>query len=301
MHTRETHDVLHAFGAMVRQSAPGAYTIGEVTFDNATLLTYYPDQLDAYFAFDASDALLGAVNNRSAAKLFAPFLQLQQALPATRWSPFQRNHDQTRTMTALGKDPARARVAASLLLTLPGLPFVYYGEELGMTGDKPDPRLRTPMQWSRGHAAGFTTGNVWEPLQSDSLTANVAAQDGDPSSLLTLYRRLIHLRASNSALARGVLIPAQASSDSVAAFIRRSNAQRVLVVTNLAATPIANVAIALPARALAAGHYTLTDLLDGTHANALDVGADGAASGYVALPTLAPMRSYVLELRGGPR
>ena len=51
-------------------------------------------------------------------------------------------------MTALGGDVARAKLAATLLLTLPGLPFVYYGEEIGMTGDKPDPRLRTPMQWA---------------------------------------------------------------------------------------------------------------------------------------------------------
>jgi len=301
MHTPETHDVLRSFGAMVRKTAPGAFTIGEVTFDNRTLLTYYPDQLDAYFAFDVSDALLAAVKNRSASKLFIPFLQLQAALPATRWSPFQRNHDQTRTMTVLGDDPARARVSASLLLTLPGLPFVYYGEELGMAGDKPDPRLRTPMQWTRGHAAGFTTGTPWETLQPDSLIANVAAQEGDPSSLLTLYRKLIHLRASNGALAEGRLLPAQTSSDSVAAFVRRSSTQGVLVVANLADVPLSNVTVAMAERTLAAGHYSFTDLLDGTRATELNVGEDGAVRGYVPLPTLAPMHVYVLALRGRRR
>jgi hypothetical protein len=85
----------------------------------------------------------------------------------------QRNHDQTRTVSALGGDLRAARLSAELLLTLPGLPFVYYGEELGMTGDKPDPRLRTPMHWTAGRAAGFTTGAAWEPLQPDSATANV--------------------------------------------------------------------------------------------------------------------------------
>ena len=296
-HTRGTHDVLREFGAMTRRVAPAAYTIGEVTFDNRTLLSYYPDQLDAYFAFDASDMLLLAVRDGSAKSLLAPFLQLQQALPATRWSPFQRNHDQTRTMTALGGDPARARLAASLLLTLPGLPFVYYGEELGMHGDKPDPRLRTPMQWTRGRAAGFTTGNAWEPLQSDSLTANVAAQDGARGSLLTLYRRLIHLRAGNPALAEGTLVPARASTDAVAAFARRAGSRVVLVVTNLGTTPLSSVTVASTERLLPAGRYAAVDLLDGTRAAVLDIGADGLVRDYAPLATLAPMHSYVLELR----
>ncbi|MEO8561341.1 MAG: alpha-amylase family glycosyl hydrolase [bacterium] len=296
-HTRGTHDVLREFGAMVRRTAPGAFTIGEVTFDNPTLLTYYPDQLDAYFAFDASDALLKAVRDRSATALLDPFLQLQKALPPTRWSPFQRNHDQTRTMTALGGDPAKARLAATLLLTLPGLPFVYYGEELGMVGDKPDWRLRTPMQWTGRRAAGFTTGNVWEPLQSDSLTANVAAQEVDRASLLTMYRRLIHLRAANIALAEGALVPARASVDAVAAYARRAGTRVVLVVSNLGTTPLSGVTVSTADRVLPRGHYASVDLLDGTHTASLDVGEDGQLHDYLPLPTLAPMHSYVLELR----
>src|SRR2546426_7554959 len=94
--------------------------------------------------------------------LLTGFLRLQDTLPAYRWCPFLTNHDQTRALTVLGGDVARARIAATLLLTLPGLPFVYYGEEIGMTGDKPDPRLRTPMQWNPFSGVGFTTGKAWE-------------------------------------------------------------------------------------------------------------------------------------------
>ena len=296
-HTRGTHEVLRDFAAAMRRTAPGAYTIGEVWDSIGTVLPYYPDQLDAYFAFEPSDALLNAVRTGSARTLLAPFLRMQQAMPATRWSPFQRNHDQTRTMTALGGDVARAKLAAQLLLTLPGLPFIYYGEEIGMSGDKPDPRLRTPMQWTRGHAAGFTTGNAWEPLQPDSLTANVAVQQADPSSLLTLYRRLVHLRASNAALGSGELIALDASSDAVTAYLRREGSRLVLVVANLGSTPLSGVTISSRDGLLAAARYSAADLLGGATAARLDVAAGGAMRGYAPLATLAPMHGYVLELR----
>ena len=295
-HTRGTHDVLRDFAASVRRIAPAAWTIGEVWDTTGTVLPYYPDQLDAYFAFEPSDALLDAVRTGSAANLLAPFMRLQSAIPATHWSPFQRNHDQTRTITALGGDLARARLAAELLLTLPGVPFVYYGEEIGMSGDKPDPRLRTPMQWTRGRAAGFTSGEAWEPLQPDSLTANVAVQHADPASLLNRYRRLIHLRASNTALGAGELIPATASTGAVTAYLRRDGTKVLLVVANLGRTPLSAVTISSSGGMLPAARYAAKDLLGGGAAAAFDVGPDGGLRGYAPLATLAPMQTYVLEL-----
>jgi alpha-amylase len=206
------------------------------------ILTYYPDQLDAYFAFPISDALMDAVRTGTAGRLLPTVLQFQAAQPAWRWAPFQRNHDQTRTMTFLGNDVAGAKLAATILLTLPGVPFVYYGEEIGMTGDKPDERLRTPMHWTKGPAAGFTTGTPWQSLQPDSLTANVAAQDRVPGSLLTVYRRLMRQRATNSALRSGALIPVETGNESVLAYIRRDSTRAVLVVANLGKTPAPAIA-----------------------------------------------------------
>ncbi len=193
-------------------------------------------------------------------------------MPADRWSPFLRNHDQTRTLTALGGDVARAKLAATLLLTLPGLPFVYYGEEIGMTGDKPDPRLRTPMHWTSAPAAGFTDGLAWEPLQPDSFTANVEAQDADPNSLLNLYRRLIHLRAANPALSAGELLPLSASTDAVAAYLRREGNRAVLVVANLGTEPLAGVTVSSEERALPPGRYDVQSLLGGPRGAPLGVG-----------------------------
>ncbi|HEV8497891.1 MAG TPA: alpha-amylase family glycosyl hydrolase [Gemmatimonadaceae bacterium] len=294
--TPGTHAELREYASYVRQIAPRSFTVGEVWDSVGAMLPYYPDQLDSYFAFELSDAVIDAVRNGSATKLLGGYMRLQAALPADRWSPFLRNHDQTRTLTALGGDIQRARMAATLLLTLPGFPFVYYGEEVGMTGDKPDPRLRTPMHWSRGAAAGFTRGLPWEPLQHDSLTANVAAQDRDANSLLNLYRRLIHLRSAQSALAVGELVPLDASSEAVAAYVRRDGRHAVLVVANLGTGTLNGITVASSANALPAGQYTLRSLLGGGTASPLRVGSDGRIAGYVPVPMLAPMTSYVFDL-----
>lgn len=295
-HTPGTHAVLREYASYIRSIAPSAFTVGEVWDSVGAMLPYYPDQLDSHFAFELSDAILAAVRTGSAKNLFQGYLRLQRELPAERWSPFLRNHDQARTMTELGGDVTRAKVAATILLTLPGLPFVYYGEEVGMTGSKPDPRLRTPMQWSRGPAAGFSGGPAWEPLQPDSLTANVEVQDADPRSLLNLYRRLIHLRSANSALAAGELVPLTASSDAIAAYVRREGDRAVLVVANLGTTPLSGVMLSSQNRILPAGLYAPNELLGGPSAASLRVRSDGRILGYVPVRSLAPMQSYLFEI-----
>jgi glycosidase len=165
-----------------------------------------------------------------------------------------------------------------------------------MSGDKPDPRLRTPMQWDRSPAAGFTRGLPWEPLHADSFTANVEVQQADSSSLLNLHRRLIHLRAANKALESGELIPLVASHDAVAAYLRRSNDGVVLVVANLGTAPLTSVNVSSEERALAAGRYTARALVGAPNAQSLRVGSDGRIKSYVPLRSLAPMETYLLEL-----
>ncbi|OLC85442.1 MAG: alpha-amylase [Gemmatimonadetes bacterium] len=234
--TPGTHAVLRDFGQYIRSIAPQAYTIGEVWDNTDVILTYYPDQLDAYFAFPISEALLEAVRTGKAGGLLPTVEQFQRAEPAWRWAPFQRNHDQTRTVTALGNDTAGARLAATILLTLPGVPFIYYGEEIGMTGDKPDERLRTPMQWT-GTSAGFTSGKPWEAAQADSLTTNVARESRASGSLLSFYRRLLRERLKSSALRNGELVPVPTDNDAILAYIRRDSTEAVLVAANLGKTP----------------------------------------------------------------
>lgn len=168
-----------------------------------------------------------------------------------------------------------------------------------MTGDKPDPRLRTPMQWSPRPGLGFTTGTPWEAPQPDSLTTNVAVEDADPNSLLNLYRRLIHLRKENEALATGTLVPLSASDAHVAAYLRRSGSHAVLVVANLGGAPAAGVTIASGqgGGVLPAGRYTPRTLLGGPNGArpALQVGGDGQIRDYRP-GTIGARETIVLDL-----
>ena len=294
--TEGTHAFLREYAAAIKRVAPAVFTVGEVWDGIDRMLPYYPDQLESYFAFDLSDAMIDAVKTGSARGLLARFERFQREIPDQRYSTFLRNHDQTRTMTALGGDVAKARLASTLLLALPGLPFVYYGEEIGMTGDKPDERLRTPMQWSAGEHAGFTRGTPWENLQNDVDAANVATETSDRRSLLSHYRRLIRLRLDHAALGSGDLVPLETGRDDVLAFLRRSGGHVVLVVANLGRAPVTRLAVSSSVAVVAPGAYATRDLVDGRPTTRLDVGADGRIRGYVPAATIGPLDSYVIDL-----
>lgn len=173
-------------------------------------------------------------------------------IPAHGWGNYVLgNHDQTRVATRVGD--AQARVAALLLLTLRGTPFVYYGDELGMRdgvippeqyqdpqginlGISRDPQ-RTPMQWSAAPNAGFTGADVqtWLPLPPDYTTMNVEAEQADPRSMLTLFKRVIDLRRADEALALGDYSSLHATLDvpeGVFAYVRGGNYTVALNFTN---------------------------------------------------------------------
>jgi glycosidase len=260
-HTRGTHDVLRQFGNAIRSEAPGSFTIGEVSdWSTQILATYYPDQLDAYFAFGVAGATLEAARTGNAAPFTNAIWEANATFPAGRWSPFLTNHDQPRVMTVLGGDVAKARVAASAMLMLPGLPFVYYGEEIGMVGAKPDETIRTPMQWSAESNGGFTAGTAWEALQSDWMTKNVAVQDKDPASLLNHYRRLIHFRSAHSALSDGVLAAASANDAASSAFVRSTAGETILIALNFGDRAIDKLAVTLSSAVLGSAPYRLESL-----------------------------------------
>ena len=172
------------------------------------------------------------------------------------------NHDQSRHVSrflrSLGRQDqpthdAVAKAAAVLLLTLRGTPFVYYGEEIGLPDievpravalDPPARRAswrfpwwnrdqcRSPMPWTDGPGAGFTTGRPWLPLIEDFATRNVARQAGDPASVLATYRRLLRLRADTPALHGGAFRLLPSSSDDVLDYVRELDGPRAAIAIN---------------------------------------------------------------------
>lgn len=169
----------------------------------------------------------------------------EAAMPPTGWPTWVvGNHDQRRVASRLGQ--AQARVAAMLLLTLRGTPFLYNGDELGLPDvavppervvdvDGRDPQ-RSPMPWTTGPGAGFSNGEPWLPMVRDPGSWSVATQEDDPRSMLTLHRLLLELRRSEPALHVGSWAPVEAPAD-VLAYDREHAGSRFRILLNLGKRP----------------------------------------------------------------
>jgi len=219
------------------QVNPAAYVVGEVTRDSADELAPYFKPLDAVFDFPLAVQLIDSAKSERAGNLGALLAHADTAYRKVAGksgvdAPFLSNHDQDRVMSQLDGNPQHMRMAAAMLLTLPGHPFVYYGEELGMRGSKPDPDLREPMRWNRvPDAPGETT---WKSFTAhDGPQVSVQAQQGDADSLLHYYAMLIHWRRELPALRDGAIRPWATDNPHIAAWQLDDANDHVLVVHNL--------------------------------------------------------------------
>jgi alpha-glucosidase len=231
----ETHAVLRGFRRTLDEF--GAVAVGEVGIvDLARVVRYYGDgdELQMVFTFKFWQ------QPWSARAFQAVVDEVEGRLPQGAWPVYAlSNHDIPRALSRfVGEE--RARVAAVMLLTLRGTPFVYYGEEIGMPdlamASGPDPegrdRSRAPMRWGTGPGAGFTTGRPWLPVAGGAGELNVEVQSGDSRSMLTLYRRLIWLRRGSEALQVGDYWPVHVAAENVFAFERVAGPERLLVALN---------------------------------------------------------------------
>ena len=171
--------------------------------------------------------------------------ELESLIPASAWPAwFTGNHDHPRVASRFdtgGNGQVRARAAALLVLTLRGTPFLYQGEEIGMTDVPVDSAHhfdvdgrdanRSPMRWDASPNAGFTTGTPWLPVGGDVERVNVAAQRDDPASMLSLYRTLLAYRRGSRALHAGG-IRLLDGTDDVLAYVRAAGDEELLVAIN---------------------------------------------------------------------
>ena len=295
--TPETFAWLAAFRQAVHALEPDALVLGE-DWDPTVISSRYVREgsLDMDFEFDFADAIAGSIRSKDAGSYRATETEIQAGYPPDGFGTFLSNHDQNRIMTQLGGDLPAAKLAATLLFTSPGVPFVYYGEELGMTGSKPDERIRTPMRWdSTAGNAGFSTSTPWEPLSDDPATVNVADESADPTSLLSTYRDLIRLRAANPALAHGDWTPLDSPDRAIDAYLRQADGETVVVVANLGATEATAPTLSLDEGSLC-GAPTAAPLLGTGAVRAPLIDAGGGFSDYVPLDRLGPGQVVAIRL-----
>ncbi|MBM9467897.1 alpha-glucosidase [Nakamurella sp. YIM 132084] len=276
------HEFLQALHEEVFAGRTGAFiTVGEmpgVTVDEAVLFTD-PERREVDMVFQFEHVGLDQGESKWDVRPFdlralkASFGRWQAGLAERGWnSLYWNNHDQPRVVSRFGDDTRWRVESAKLLGTVlhlhRGTPYVYQGEELGMTnapfvraGDFLDiesvnhyaaaialgaesesvlaalrvmsrDNARTPMQWGDGHAGGFTTGTPWAPVNPNHTEINAAAAVADPDSVFHHYRRLIELRHIEPVVAHGDFTMLLPDDPTVYAFTRTLGPRQLLVVAN---------------------------------------------------------------------
>lgn len=258
----EMHAVLRRFRRLL-DSKKGRTSVGEVTLEwgqDSTIPASYQgndDELHMTFNFAFFFSRWSAKHFRSVIEHWEAALQ-SDAWPCYTLS----NHDFKRHISRYGtlseaRTQARARIAAALLLTLRGTPFLYYGEEIGMReqrvprGKIQDPvgkrywplhpgrdGCRIPMAWDSSRFGGFSQSASWLPVYDRRDKENVALQTMDPQSLLSFYRKLIWLRKQTPALVQGGQEMLAGLPEDVLAFVRYHKREKILVLLNFSSKDV---------------------------------------------------------------
>ncbi|PIY09423.1 MAG: alpha-glucosidase [Flavobacteriaceae bacterium CG_4_10_14_3_um_filter_33_47] len=229
-------------------------------------------ELNIAYAFDAVD--IAKPEGYSLLKLKNTFTTWDKEFSKKGWlSIFLSNHDQARLVSRFGNDSEEFREASSkllntFLLSMRGTPFVYYGDEIGMTNIEFDSisqykdvaaingykkalsegvdmhkfmsdlnfasrdNGRTPMQWDSSENAQFTSGEPWLPVNDNYKNINVSVQDKDPNSILNHFRKMVKLRKDNEVLVYGDYQLLDENNEDVYAFTRTLNNETILVLLN---------------------------------------------------------------------
>lgn len=218
-----------------RESKEDLYVVAEVWSTSSSVAPYY-STFDANFNFDLADAILSVVQRErdlSGFGLMKNLMRMHESFASYAGENgfmdalFLSNHDQDRVMSVLNGDMESMKMAADIYLLLPGNPYIYYGEELGMLGKKPDEDIRLPFVWGNDY------DTTW---RSDSLNKDLASvyeQLEDEESLLNHYKRLIAVRNGSEALSGGAMDGVAFNKNYVIGQIRYTDSEAVLVLHNV--------------------------------------------------------------------
>jgi len=201
------------FASHVKKENPNAFLVGENWTSDIEFLSKFYESLDSSFNFKLSDGIVDMLQGKN----FDPIEELNKDYKEfEKYSAeyidtiFLRNHDMERLATTLKGDKKKLKLAANLLFTLPGTPFLYYGEELGQEGTKPDENIREPFDWYKdAKGEGMTSmekggffGNMRFTKANDRIS--LEEQIDNPDSLYARYKKMIAIRKENPFMFTGI-------------------------------------------------------------------------------------------------
>ncbi len=217
------------------------YLVGEV-WASTDIVSPYLKGIPALFNFDLASAIKKAVNMGKADSLAIRKKMMEDFY--TTVNPnfidaiFLSNHDQERVMSSLGNDVNKVKLAAAIMFTLPGSPYLYYGEEIGMMGKKPDQYIREPFLWDTKDKDTGRAKWITPRYNTDSTIVPAALQINDKYSLFNYYKTFINFRNNSKALTFGSLRPVDLGVKEVCAFQRIFETDDLLVLHNLSKVDI---------------------------------------------------------------
>lgn len=296
-----TFQYLREFRTLTKGINPDAVSVGEAWSSTSKVIPYVDGTgLDFCFEFELATDIITAVKNGTPSTLISRLKgAIQQGYPFLQYGTFLTNHDQQRIFLQLGTNINKAKLAASILFTIPGVPFIYYGEEIGMAGinSSDDRDKRTPLQWTGGTNAGFTVGIPWKNIPPTYVDYNIEKMSGDSSSLLNWYKKLIRIRENSTALRRGKYFYLNSSSSTIYTSARylSSTGELIIPIHNFSGLTANNLNFTRnDYSGLPVGNYKLTDLITNKEAGQLSIASDGTIN---CTPTisLAAYGSAVLK------
>ncbi|HET8858979.1 alpha-amylase family glycosyl hydrolase [Marivirga sp.] len=248
---KDSYEFWQEYRDEMRKIKPDVYLVGEV-WASSEIVKEFAKGLPALFNFDLAGSIQQSVmqgkdvaatiegpkwvnleNEDLVSRLIKQREVFKSATDDYKDAIFLSNHDQNRVMSNFKGDIKKAKMAASILFTLPGTPYIYYGEEIGMLGKKPDPNIREPFLWTNAENDSLRTSWMEPKFTLEKSVHPLSQQIENPNSLWNHYYKWIQLRNSSEVLTKGEIEEFNNQNFNLLAFSRVLGDEKVHVIHNL--------------------------------------------------------------------